>query len=195
MEHKKNIKLVFIITASLILGVIADIIIHEFGHGLSGAAVGGKIFSIRIWPGIQVYPKICFEKFTPSIFGLAIVHNLESNKQQGIMELMGSGTTAVSAYLIIGLTAVAKFKKFTIFFIIVSMIFAWDIILYSTLPLIGLRHGFFLGGEIAEPLLAAQKLGISKGLYFFILVGHAVVFNFIVFNRWKKYRQLNITYI
>ena len=41
MEHKKNIKLVFIITTSLILGVIAGIIIHEFGHGLAGAAAGG----------------------------------------------------------------------------------------------------------------------------------------------------------
>lgn len=191
---KKNIKItgntmmyfIVVITVSLFVAIISGSAFHELGHGLMAVTLGGDFSALCIWPGIQVYPEISFDDMHIFILGYADIKNVEINWKIGLVNLMGSLTTAIISYCLVGLAAFCRSKSIALSLLVISIIYAWDIILYSILPMIGLKHGLFIGGDIAEPFLGAQKIGVPNWFYFMCLALHILIYNYCLCSIWKK---------
>ncbi|HEG43997.1 MAG TPA: hypothetical protein ENH94_08115 [Phycisphaerales bacterium] len=168
---------IVVITISLFIAIVSGSVFHELGHGLTAAAVGGDFSVLGIWPGVQIYPEISFDNMHIFVLGYADIQNVELNWKIGLVHLMGSGTTAIIAYCLVGLVSLCKSKNTAICVLIISVVYAWDIILYSILPQIGLRHWFLIGGKVAEPFLGAQRIGIPNWLYFLCLGLHLLIYH------------------
>ncbi len=178
------------LACSLLVGLYFGTLVHELGHGLTGVVLGGSIEMISVFPGIQVYPTFVYMGWD-SVFGRVGAPELSPQWKDSLMMLMGSGSTAIVSYLLLLLARLTsrRCKYFCLGCIIVAVIFAWDVILYSTLPLVGLRHGVFIGGQYPEPLEAAESLGASTPLYFIFLTVHFAVFHLILAHLWGKFRR------
>jgi len=73
---------------------------------------------------------------------------------------MGSGITSVLAYC--GLFVAARLRRnMSRVILATSVLYAWDMLLYATMPLIGLRHWIILGGASPEPLEGARMMGFA----------------------------------
>lgn len=168
-----------VVLCALLASVFIGTLLHEFGHGLTALMLGGQLHEVSVWPGVTVYPDLRFDDWHWTFFGLCNWSDVPSEWKEGLSILMGSGTTALAAYAL--LAAVHGFRKrcwLAVGLLAASLPLSWDILLYSTMPLLGLRHGIIVGGPNPEPLIGAEMMGIPRSLYFALLAIHFVVFHF-----------------
>ena len=154
--------LAFLVLASLVIGALICKVLHESGHALTAAALGGNIQSIHI--------------SFPRKLGFYSMKYTEPQKdwQKGLTALMGTGTTTVVAY---ALALVMLICHPPLWLRLSGLCIAWvcacDMLLYATLPLLGLRRFIVAGGRHAEPVCGAEMMGIPAWLF---LVGLGVSF-------------------
>ncbi|MFW6117235.1 MAG: hypothetical protein ACOC6G_01455 [Thermoproteota archaeon] len=149
------------------LGLVMDLV-HEGGHALWGILAGGHLTKLQI-AYFQLYPTLAF---TPNFrLGYAVVQGLSTDFARGLMLLGGSLSTHIAAW-IIGIILVKtqpgptiKLALFTL-----GLFGILDLPLYTFLPQLGLRHWIIIGGHTAEPLIAAQKLGVPNVAFSLIVV-------------------------
>ncbi|MCB2153285.1 M50 family metallopeptidase [bacterium] len=187
-------KIAVLVILTLLLGLPATGFFHEFGHGATAILLGGRIDHIWLFPGIELFPDLGFsliDEFPCNLGGCGI-SGLNADWKVSVESLMGSGCTLIAAYLIILWPFLREAHWSTCLTITFSLPFAWDIILYSTLPLAGLRHAVFLGGEVPEPLIAARDLGVSYWVYFSALIFHVLLFHTLLVRVWRKKKIQNV---
>ena len=162
---------------------------HEGGHAIVAAAFGQPIHSIAIIPGIQVYPTVRCIHWNGAIAWVDA--DLPTGRwEHGFFLVMGCGLTAFFAYLWL---LVAAFSRRSLKAILLgaSVGYAWDMFLYATMPLLGLRHWIIIGGDRAEPLVGARLMGLPDWVFWSFLSIHFVIFHwfFIQVSRRKQINQ------
>jgi hypothetical protein len=187
-------KTIAIVAVSLLLGFTMGGCMHELGHGLTALLLGGQVDDLWVFPGVDLYPQPGFSLVDEFPFNLGgcTTSGLDAPWKSNVEALMGSGSTMIVAYLILLIPVLPKAHWITCVAILFSCILAWDIILYSTLPLIGLRHSVFVGGSKAEPFLAAVALGVPCWLYFLLLISHAVVIHVLLVRHWGSKQVITV---
>ena len=148
-----------------VLAVLIGHMIHEGGHALTMLALGGKVTSIGIWQ-VQAYPKIVLT----GPFGLhSWVGGTTPPPQwkNGLMLLMGAGSTAIAAYVAAALLFILKPRGLLRFGLIVSALGTADIASYCVFP--NLPFTSLLGfvtyrDSYMEPVDGARLLGIPPAV-------------------------------
>jgi hypothetical protein len=96
--------------------------------------------------------------------------------------LMGTASTMALGYglvFVVLLVRPAWWLRLTL--LSVACVCAWDMFLYATLPLVGLRRGLFVGGRHAEPVFGAEMMGIPKWVFLFCLMIGFIVFHTLLY--------------
>lgn len=167
---------VFWFFITLMLVALVGLFVHELGHGITATALGGKFTSLYILPGIQVWPH--FGQPYPNgwsgyIGWVEYNYGFNWNPdgwQPGLVTLMGSGSNLLIAALALVALWVFQPRRCLRFFLVAEAMMFVDLLLYTFLPLVGLRHFFIIGGISPEPLEGAIQLGLPSWL-FIALVG------------------------
>ena len=177
-------------TTSLILLVLlislSGLVLHEAGHGLTALAFGEQIISLHMFPGFQLYPVLKWEGWNLNLASIGFTLP-DSDWQNGLILLMGAGTTALVGILALVLLALQRvqgaFRRLLLFS---ALLLPLDMIAYTVFPALGLRHWIFIGGLYAEPLLGAQLLGFTPTTFYLVLLAASLLFygvGFTVFTR------------
>ena len=170
----------------LVLVFVLATLIHEIGHGLTAEILGGKFLNFYIYPGIQVWPD----------FGHPYTGNWDNSLaymyydygpgwqpdgwQNGFVLLMGSGTNLLLATIAIVLLWLFRPTGLLRLFLIAESIMFLDIVFYTFLPLLGLRHFFFIGGKIPEPLDGAMLIGSSRPVFLTAVFALLILYTLII---------------
>jgi hypothetical protein len=163
--------LVFCVLVSLITGALACKVIHESGHALTAWALGGEIQSVRI--GFPRKLGFYHVGYTPP----------SKDWQKGLTALMGTGATTIVAYAL-ALVVLNSHPSLWLRLsgLAIAWVCAWDMFLYATLPLLGLRRGLVAGGRHAEPVDGAQLMGVPAWLFLIGLTVSFVAFHALVYR-------------
>jgi hypothetical protein len=154
--------------SSFLVGAAVCKIIHESGHALTAWALGGTIESVRVHlptrPGF-----VRIEYLLPA-----------GGWRKGLADLMGTGATTIVAYGLVLAVLAHRSQVWPRFVLLpVSLVCAWDMFLYGTLPLLGLRRFLVFGGRHAEPVSGAGMVGIPKWLFLLMLALSFIVFHYL----------------
>jgi hypothetical protein len=167
--------MVLMLLASVVVGAVVTKSGHEIGHALAALACGSKIREIRVMPGIQLYPSL-----KKASCRTVVINYTEppARWQRGLVAFMGTGSTTVLAYLLLALLWWLRPSRYwQAFLAVTAILLAWDMYLYSTLPLLGLRRFIFFGGHHAEPVHAMELMGVPKVLFLTGLILSFVAFH------------------
>lgn len=170
------------------LGLLMDFV-HEFGHGLWGIAVGGRLAYMKI-AYFEIYPQ--FALTAEFVLGYVRVEGLTTEFAGGLFLLGGSLTTNIVSWVLALILLKTKLGNRTqVALRILGLFGLLDLPFYVFLPQIGLRHWIFLGGDVPEPLLGARKMGIpEQGFYLTtILITLGLVFLHFRTLREKAWRR------
>lgn len=171
MDRLARISPFFILAASVLAGAIGTKFVHEFGHAITAIGCGATIRRVCIMPGLQLYPvlgkarcRICSVTYSEP----------EVPWKRGLVAFMGTGATTLTAYLLLILLWRMHLPTWgRLSLAVIAVLLAWDMFLYSTLPLVGIRRFLLFGGQHAEPVHAMELMGVTKTLF---LVGLALSF-------------------
>ena len=155
---------------SIVVGALVCKVVHESGHALTALALGSKIESFSVHVGLKTgFIHIMYQ-------GPAV------DWQRGLTALMGtSSTTALGYALVLVVLLMRPIWWIRLGTLSIACVCAWDMFLYATLPLFGLRRGLFIGGRHAEPVCGAEMMGIPKWLFLFGLAISFAVFHTLLF--------------
>jgi hypothetical protein len=153
-EYGVAVAMGLLVLISLGGGALVCKVVHESGHALTALACGGRVESVRVGPPRK-----------PGFF--RIEYTLSGRDwQKGLTDLMGTGATTILAYTLILLVLYFRPALWLRWAAIsVAVVCAWDMFLYATLPLFGLRRFLVLGGRHAEPLYGAELMGVPAWLF------------------------------
>jgi len=155
----------------LIVGILVCKIVHESGHALTASVLGGRIETVRM--------------SFPRRFGFFSVSYSEppGDWRKGLTILMGTGATTIVAYLLVLLALGWRLPVWLrMGTLLAASICAYDMFLYATLPLLGLRRGLLFGGRHAEPVEGAELMGIPTGLFLIALSVSFAVFHTLAYR-------------
>lgn len=166
------------------------LIIHELGHALTVAALGGQVVGIYVAPGVQIWPEpgaaypgdfpyMGITRFFPGP-GWRVA-------DFGLVGLMGTGATTLTAMLALLLLWLWRPAQPGIrCLLVLASLLHLDLLTYATLPLLGLRHWVIVGGDTAEPVLAAERLGIERAPF---VAGVVILCTLLLWALWSLGRQ------
>ncbi|MFQ6064629.1 MAG: hypothetical protein ACE5L6_04055 [Candidatus Bathyarchaeia archaeon] len=169
------------------LGLVMDFV-HEFGHAIWGAAVGGRLTYMQI-AYFQLHPR--FAITSQFVLGCVRVDGLTTRFASGLMQLGGSLTTNIVSWLLaLILLKTSLGHKTQVALRILGLFGLLDLPFYVLFPQIGLRHWIFLGGCHAEPLIGARNMGISDQAFYIMVVLTTLGLIFFYFKPlWKKVEE------
>jgi hypothetical protein len=180
LSHLPYKKLLCFLVCTLVGAAVFGTIIHEGGHCLSAVALGGRVKMIIVFPGIELYPKIKLDRWDFGVLAGCDTDGVNSKTGKGFVTFMGSGSNLIAAYLVLVTAIFIKPKWLCIMLILQAMVYGWDIITYSILPLFGIPHHVIMGGRRSEPLLGALSMGCPKFVYFVSLFVHSVLLHSVI---------------
>ncbi len=155
----------------LALTALCGLLIHEAGHGLTAAALGGRFTGLYVWPGVQVWPHPGqpYPRAWEGWFGVATYlpgKTWEAGGWRfGLVSLMGSGTNFLLAVLALGLLKKRRPQGKARVFLLAEALMFLDLTTYTLFPLLGWRHFVFFGGRTPEPLAGALQMGIPAAVF------------------------------
>lgn len=164
--HRRPLFISFSFLLALGLAGVLSFFVHELGHGLATLALGGEFHALYVWPGIEIWPDPGQRLTARSMSNIGLVQLdfpsewAEDGWQEGLIGLMGSGSNLVAAALALLALRALRPTGWLFYLLATESLMFLDILLYTFLPLIGLRHFFFIGGSHPEPLVSAMMLGI-----------------------------------
>jgi hypothetical protein len=165
LQRKSPIISIAFLLALGLVGILS-FFVHELGHGLTTVALGGKFHALYIWPGVQVWPHPGRRLTQHRMSNIGLAHLdfpadwEEEGWQEGLVGLAGSGSNLVAAGLALAALWAFRPRGWLFYLLAAESLLFLDILLYTFLPLVGLRHFFIVGGASPEPLLSALMLGI-----------------------------------
>ena len=165
---------VLLLATTCLIGAVA----HEAGHVITAAAFGHPLQRVDVIPGIQIYPTIRWTGWSANIAWVAM-GTPRVPWQEGLCLLMGSGMTSVLAYC--GLFVAARLRRnLSRVILAASVLYAWDMLLYATMPLIGLRHWIVVGGSFAEPFEGARLMGLADWVFWLLWTTDFLLFHWLL---------------
>lgn len=153
------------------LAGILSFFVHEVGHGLTTVALGGKFHALYVWPGIEIWPNPGQRLTTRRMSNIGLARLdfpekwREDGWQEGLIGIMGSGSNLIAAALALLALRMLRPTGWLFYLLAAESLMFLDILLYTFLPLIGLRHFFFVGGFHPEPLVSARMIGIPAWMF------------------------------
>lgn len=158
----------FLVTLALVW--VASLILHEVGHGLTAQALGGQVNWLRVRPGIEVWPLPGQRSKGPwgdtAIAAVGYTTGPDwgpGSWQDGVVGIMGSGSNLLLAALALGSLWLFRPRGWLRLLLMAQALMFADLLLYCTLPeFFGLPHYLFYGGDVAEPLNGAERLGCPR---------------------------------
>ena len=174
------------VTIALVVTWWLNVLLHELGHAVVLEIGGGKTDFITMMPGLEIYPEL---KVIPwnGYAGMVQPERWPDPPYWYWFYFMGSGSTLLAAYLCLPIIAWTR-GAVRVTVAMFAVWCAWDIILYSTLPLVGIPHWVLFGGPTAEPYLAAMGLEILVWEYFIYLAVHTLFFHLLLRRCWRGRR-------
>lgn len=181
---------------------VAGLLVHELGHGITAELLGGKFNGLFVMPGVQIWPNPgeVFPNDWQGYIGLVdFTYGSDWENggwQAGLVEIMGSGSNLIFATLALAVLWLFRPNGWIRYLLIAESLVFIDLLFYTFLPTFGLRHWVFFGGDTAEPLLGALKLGIPVWIFmlFVALVSSMILWSIVMFVRKypvDRYLQLN----
>jgi len=162
---------------SLGLGGLACKLIHEVGHASTAWALGGRIKGVHL--AVPSKPGFFRIDYRPP----------DGGWRRGLTDLMGAGATTLVAYGLVAALFVQGPPPWVRWAVLpAAVLCAWDMFLYATLPLLGLRRFVVFGGRHAEPVEGALEVGIPRWLLLSSLFLSFVVFHGLVLLVWRQPR-------
>jgi hypothetical protein len=150
------------------LGIVMDFV-HESGHAVWAAAVGGRLIYMKI-TYLEIYPQLRIS--TQFCLGCVNVNGLAyGSVAYGLMLLGGSITTNIASWILglilfktsFGNKAQASLK-------VLGLLGILDLPFYVVFPQIGLGHWIFLGGGCGpEPLKGARMIGVPDPVFYLMV--------------------------
>ena len=191
-----------VLVYAVILGTVSvvGLIIHELGHGLTAEILGGEFKTFFVMPGIQLWPHPGkpYPGTWPGYIGLAQFGYgpgwTVDSWQVGIILLMGSGST-----LLVGICALSTLWVFhplgwlRYVFRVSSLMFI-DVLFYTFLPTVGLRHWIFFGGHTPEPLEGALILGVPRWIFMLVIALVSTLLLWGLVMQMRQYRSTSKSY-
>ncbi|MEN6428930.1 MAG: hypothetical protein ABFE13_26580 [Phycisphaerales bacterium] len=164
----------FSILVGLIVGILVCKVVHESGHALTASVLGGRIEAVRV--------------SFPWRFGFFGIRYAEPGDdwRRGLATLMGTGATTLVAYILV--LFLLRWRTplwLRLGTLLVAWICAWDMFLYATLPLLGLRRGLVVGGRHAEPVEGAELMGVPAWLFLIGLTASFVAFHALAYRAFR----------
>ncbi len=153
------------------LTALLGLLVHELGHGLTAAALGGRFTGLYVWPGVQVWPHpgAPYPREWQGWFGVATylpgADWQRGGWRFGLVSLMGSGTNFLLAALALGCLWLCRPRGGVRLVLLAEACMFLDLTAYTFFPLLGLRHFLLIGGRIPEPLNGALEMGIPAGVF------------------------------
>lgn len=173
--------------------------VHESGHGITVEILGGKFRAFYIFPGFEIWPEFG-QSFPGNWNGLvakvdyAFLESWGTNSWQiGLVLLMGSGLNLFASILALTTLWIIRPNGWLMYFLIAESLMFLDILLYTFLPQLHLKHFVFIGGNFPEPLLGALMLGFSEtGFMIFITtISICISFILVVFVNQNSRKKIN----
>jgi hypothetical protein len=176
-------------SAILLAVVLSGLVLHEAGHIVFCLLFGGKIESLAILPGIQLYPH--FSRLPWDGWLANITFQPPTLRwQHGLVLFMGSGTTALLGCCALALLYTLKPSGLSrLFWLATAVLFNMDIIAYSIFPIFGMRHWLFIGGSRPEPLTGVLGMGLSQEAYFILLASYTIVLSVLILRGYRQIRK------
>ena len=164
-----------LLLVSVTVGMLVCKVVHEFGHALTALVFGSKIESVSVNVSLKPgFIHITYQE--PAV-----------TWQRGLTALMGTiSTTALGYGLVFVVLLVRPACWLRLGMLSISCVCAWDMFLYATLPLFGLRRGLIAGGRHAEPVCGAEMMGIPRWLFLFGLVIGFVLFHTLLYYSLRR---------
>lgn len=140
--------------------------VHEGGHVLAAIALGEQLQSIVVLPGLQIYPHFELVEWQYWVARVSFSDRFDSQFAAGLVGLSGSIANAVVAYVALAVLYLKDTPTWVrVFLLNVVFVLGLDVVTYTFLPPIGLRHWVLVGGAHSETLAAAYRLGIPLALF------------------------------
>ena len=164
-----SLRLILMFFVALGLVGIVGLFVHELGHGITAEVLGGEFRGLYVMPGVQVWPHPgqSYAKAWPGYVGLADLKI--DGWQAGVVDLMGSGSNLLVAALALGALWMFRPHEWSRRLLVAEALMFVDLLFYTFLPQIGLRHFFFIGGDYAEPLEGAVRLGVPAWAFMLLV--------------------------
>jgi len=174
---------------------VAGLFVHELGHGIAAEVLGGQFNGLYIAPGVQIWPHLGepYPNDWQGYIGLAeFTHGPDWERngwEIGAVELMGSGSNLILAMLALVVLWLSRASRWIRLLLLAESLLFIDLLFYTFLPAIGLRHWIVFGGDTAEPLLGAIKLGIQPSNFMLLvaLVSLLMLWSIVLFLRQYPY--------
>ena len=137
--------------------IVVGTIVHEAGHIIASFLLDVPIFSIKIAPGLQIYPHFKITELTGTGFQVHMFY--DTQHKHGLVGISGCLATAGVSLLfstlcvLFGKIRQNRLCRWTSFFYL-------DITFYTFFTLFGLRHWLIFGSSVKEPWIAAINLHI-----------------------------------
>lgn len=166
----------FVHAASVsLLASLAALFMHEGAHAITAVAFGGAVKQIAVIPGIQLFPQCRIIPWDSSLGSVSMTVP-GTKRALGCIDLAGSLSTAFTGFLLLLLSwMISNNHRVSLRLLIAGIIFCSDLLLYSVLPLAGLKHYLFVGGSSPEPLDGFLQLGGTHLVYGVLLAGFTIV--------------------
>ncbi len=167
---KSTLRIVLMLVLILIV-LLANLLVHEFGHCITMNATDGACAGVYVWPGVKIWPLTeageHYQGTWDGYIGAAQFASRPSTEfANGLVFLMGSGTTALLATLALLLLLIFRPGGWLRAFLLIQAICFLDLLFYTILPeWFGWRHFIFLGGDSPEPLEGAVQMGIPQNIF------------------------------
>lgn len=177
--------------AWLVLLFILATLVHELGHGLTALALGGEFNHLYIFPGVELWPELgkAYSGFWPGNVALTFFRGGThwQEWQVGLTLFMGSGSTLLLSFVAVFLLWWLEPRRILEKFLVTLSFGFLDMLLYIFLPMIGLRHIVFIGGDKPEPLLGAMRMGFPPGFSLaVVLLASLLIFGVLVFYLFSR---------
>jgi hypothetical protein len=184
MKMKRRLSGGLVFLLALLVAALVATPIHEAGHCVTVELLGGTCAGMYTWPGFELWPD--FGQPAPGAWGMEIAYMVyepgpgweADDWQRGLVTLMGSGSNLLLASLALTYLSISKPKGILKILLGAEAFMFLDIVLYTFLPLIGLRHLFLVGGDKPEPLQGALRLGIPQEAFLAAIFGVLILYTY-----------------
>lgn len=184
----KSLRFIFLI-GLIIVGILTNIVLHEFGHCLPAIYKGGSINRIVVL-GYEIIPNIGMKTH----FGLVAFaspnwasKNDPDNYWKGITKLSGAAFTLFVSFISVIVLLLIKPKRLLRYLLLIPAFGFLDIFTYSFLELFGLPHRLIVGRIYAEPIEGMMQMGFSKTISLLLVLFFVSVVVYLLVNYLKNY--------
>jgi hypothetical protein len=172
MKRIKFFRSIFII-GLIMIGIVTNIVLHEFGHTLPAIFKGGSIKRIVVL-GYEIIPNFGVSTHFGFSFSFSNVNWPNGYDPTefmiGLEQLSGAGFTLLVSFISVLLLLLIRARHMLRYILLVLSYGFLDMFTFTFLPLFGLPHRLFAGGVFSETTEGMLRMGFSKTISLLIIL-------------------------